>query len=279
VGFFDKKKKPSEGLPTDGKALVTQDKKEIMEMNSAMVAKLVLKGDLSAMSQTEKVEYYNIFCNNLGLNPVTRPFEIITFKGKETLYARKDATDQLRKINKVSVYDLRSEKVGEDIYKVIPYGIDGSGRKDVGTGVIAIQGLKGENLANAIMKAETKAKRRLTLSLCGLGIMDESEMGDTPMHDVTPEPEALSYEEIKKASQTRNDPKGTESIEDVNESIVREEVKDTPSPESPDAVFKDIMAIVNGKSLTSQQKMDTIKEVMPIKGNLAELKKVLAKIQ
>jgi hypothetical protein len=33
-----------------------------------------------------------------------------------------------------------------------------------------------EELANAFMKAETKAKRRVTLSICGLGFLDESEI-------------------------------------------------------------------------------------------------------
>lgn len=31
-------------------------------------------------------------------------------------------------------------------------------------------------MANALMKAETKAKRRVTLSICGLGLLDESEI-------------------------------------------------------------------------------------------------------
>jgi hypothetical protein len=33
-------------------------------------------------------------------------------------------------------------------------------------------------LANALMKAETKAKRRATLSICGLGMLDETEVED-----------------------------------------------------------------------------------------------------
>ena len=45
-------------------------------------------------------------------------------------------------------------------------------------GAVNINGLKGEALANAMMKAETKAKRRATLSLCGLGLMDELEVSD-----------------------------------------------------------------------------------------------------
>ena len=40
--------------------------------------------------------------------------------------------------------------------------------------------LKGEAKANAVMKAETKAKRRVTLSICGMGWVDESEIDSIP---------------------------------------------------------------------------------------------------
>jgi hypothetical protein len=40
--------------------------------------------------------------------------------------------------------------------------------------------LKGDALANALMKAETKAKRRVTLSLAGLGWLDETEIASIP---------------------------------------------------------------------------------------------------
>lgn len=54
------------------------------------------------------------------------------------------------------------------------------GRDDESTGAVSIQGLKGEALANAIMKSETKAKRRVTLSICGLSGLDESEIDSIP---------------------------------------------------------------------------------------------------
>ena len=41
-----------------------------------------------------------------------------------------------------------------------------------------------DDLANAFMKAETKAKRRVTLSICGLGILDETEI--ETIKNVTP---------------------------------------------------------------------------------------------
>jgi hypothetical protein len=54
------------------------------------------------------------------------------------------------------------------------------GRCTESIGAVNIAGLKGEAYANAIMKAETKAKRRATLDLLGLGVLDESEAESIP---------------------------------------------------------------------------------------------------
>ena len=50
------------------------------------------------------------------------------------------------------------------------------GRATEEIGALPIAGLKGDALANALMKCVTKAKRRAVLSLCGLGMMDETEL-------------------------------------------------------------------------------------------------------
>ena len=65
----------------------------------------------------------------------------------------------------------------DDLYVVTADARTADGRTDSGTGAVCIKGLAGEAKANAIMKAETKAKRRVTLSICGLGMTDESEVG------------------------------------------------------------------------------------------------------
>jgi hypothetical protein len=62
---------------------------------------------------------------------------------------------------------------------------DAKGRVDESTGAVPVEGVKGESLANAMMKAETKAKRRVTLSICGLGLLDESEVGSVVDHSQT----------------------------------------------------------------------------------------------
>lgn len=136
---------------------------------------VLIMGDLSKLSPEERVMYYKSVCRSLNINPLTRPFDYITLNGKLTLYAKKDATDQLRARDGISIISLDSKTVN-DIYLVTARATTKDGRSDAATGAVNIGGLKSDALANALMKAETKAKRRVTLSICGLGLLDETEI-------------------------------------------------------------------------------------------------------
>lgn len=142
---------------------------------------VLIEGDLKPLTVPERMEYYRKVCLSLGLNPLTRPFDYLAFNSKIILYARKDCTDQLRRIHGVSV--TKSTRTLEGDLCIVEVEVrDKHGRTDTGIGAWAIAGLKGENAVNAILKAETKAKRRATLSLCGLGMLDSSEL-DTIEYD------------------------------------------------------------------------------------------------
>jgi hypothetical protein len=143
-------------------------------VNTEKMYELMIKKDTSKLTQEEKLQYCASLCHSLGLNPLTQPFEFIRLNGKETPYAKKDATDQLRKLHRISL-EVTSEAGSQGIYMVRAKAIDADGRTDMATGAVNVQNLKGDALCNAIMKAETKAKRRVTLSICGLGFLDESE--------------------------------------------------------------------------------------------------------
>ena len=171
--------------------------------DSSVIQKLVLDGDISQMSKEQRVNYYTQFCQSLGLNPLTQPFQIIKFQGKEKLYATKDCTEQLRKIHGVSITDIASQKI-EDVYVVTAKAMDKNGKVDTSTGAVTISNLKGDALANALMKAETKAKRRVTLSICGLGILDESET-DTMKEAITEDVQAQVVETPTPKQRTLND--------------------------------------------------------------------------
>lgn len=139
------------------------------------IEQALVHGDLSALDSEQRVNYYLKLCRSLGLNEFSKPFEYIILNGKLTLYARKDATDQLRKIHKVNITAVESKQMG-DLFVVTAAAMTPDGRRDTATGAVSIKGLSGDVLANALMRCETKAKRRVTLSLCGLGMIDESEV-------------------------------------------------------------------------------------------------------
>lgn len=140
---------------------------EIME-------RVLLVGDLSKLTPDERVQYYARTCESLGLNPLTKPFDYLSLSGKLVLYATRTATDQLREQRGISLAIVGREQTDE-LYVVTARATTPDGRTDESTGVVSMGRLAGDALANALMKAETKAKRRVTLSICGLGWMDESE--------------------------------------------------------------------------------------------------------
>jgi hypothetical protein len=117
----------------------------------------------------------------MGLDPFTKPFDILRLNGKEVLYCTRSGTQQLNKLHKVShLITSRDTNAEAGVYIVTSKASLPDGRCTESIGAVNIAGLKGEMYANAIMKAETKAKRRATLDLLGLGVLDESEAETIP---------------------------------------------------------------------------------------------------
>lgn len=146
----------------------------------AIMESVIAKGNLADLTPTERVQYYMRTCESMGLNPLTKPFDYINLNGKLTLYATKTATDQLRTVKGVSITRIEAETTADGLRIVTAYARDAAGREDSDLGVVNVKGMQGDALANAYMKALTKAKRRVTLSICGLGWMDESEIETVP---------------------------------------------------------------------------------------------------
>ena len=164
--------------------------------------KVLLQGDLSSLTPAQRITYYRELCASLDLNPLTKPFEYLELKGPGgkvslTLYTKKDCTDQLRNKRDVSCKIISRETV-EGVYIVTARASTPGGREEESIGAVPIQKEGGRwhnkdgrnqfepdgtyvplsptERANAMMKAETKAKRRATLSLFGLGFTDETEV-------------------------------------------------------------------------------------------------------
>jgi hypothetical protein len=116
-----------------------------------------------------------MLCEDLHLNWRTGPIQIIPIDGKQQLYMGKGGTDQMRMVRKITLEEISTEVI-QDVFVARYRAKDAEGRSDEDCGAVPIGGLKGMALANAIKKARTQAKRRVTLSICGLGFLDESEL-------------------------------------------------------------------------------------------------------
>ena len=156
-------------------------KNQNQDQSVSIANQLILQGDLSKLSAGDKVRYYNGYCERMGLDPFTKPFDILRLNGKEVLYCTRSGTQQLNKLHKVShLITSRDTNAEAGVYIVTSKASLPDGRCTESIGAVNIAGLKGEAYANAIMKAETKAKRRATLDLLGLGVLDESEAESIP---------------------------------------------------------------------------------------------------
>ena len=161
------------------------------------IENVLLKGDLKDLTPEQRLEYYKTVCESTGLNPLTQPFEYISLNGKLVLYARKAAADQLRSVHGVSITAVNVDYVDTTII-VTASATDKTGRSDTDIGAVDLKGLSGEKKSNALMKAITKAKRRVTLSICGLGMLDETEVESIPdAQPVTVEQKAISFDRPK----------------------------------------------------------------------------------
>jgi hypothetical protein len=132
------------------------DQRMSTEMSES-IQRAIASGDVALLGGSERAAYYHAVCESLGLNPRTRPLDFLELNGRVVLYAKRDATDQLRHKHHVSV-EIINRPLHADVYTVRARATMPDGRTDESTGAVSIVGLAGESLANALMKAETKAK-------------------------------------------------------------------------------------------------------------------------
>ena len=157
-------------------------------LDPAALESLVLRGDIAGLSPAQKVQHYLGMCRILGLDPATQPLAYLKLSGKEVLYVTRGATDRLAAMHGLNreiidgprVMDLAGTKL---VYAVCRATLPG-GRYETATATVPLT-----DPVNVLMKAETKCKRRATLAILGLGLLDETETETIPGADVV-EPSA-----------------------------------------------------------------------------------------
>ncbi len=171
---------------------------------------VALSGDLSRLPAEGRVRFYTQLCEFTGLNPLAKPFDWITFQGKLTLYPNKGCAEQLRSLNKVSFEGDAERKLEFGCLITTVRVTDKNGRTDFATAALPFDDKMGAaDKALAIMKCETKAKRRATFSICGLTMFAREDGEDLD------EVELVSKRKLKQVSTTESSTDRAALLNDV----------------------------------------------------------------
>jgi hypothetical protein len=150
-----------------------------MNTSQKAIQSFIIKGDVSMLSQEERVAHYLETCARLGIDPNTLPLQYIKFQGREICYLTRVATDQLAEKHQLDREIIDGPKVidaeGTKMIFACCRAKLPSGRVETAVATVPLN-----DPLNGFMKCETKAKRRATLSILGLGMLDESEIETIP---------------------------------------------------------------------------------------------------
>jgi hypothetical protein len=192
-------------------------------MENEMTDNFIPVYDLESMSEPQRQDYIRNVCKHMGV-PDNLNLVALTYvddgEGPSRLvaYAKRGATENVRNSLAIKISALTNQMIGGSIVFTAT-AVSGTGRQEISTGSKFIDGLTGTALDDAIMTAQTRALRRVTLQFIGAGVLDESEVNQrklvqtvsAPVHvapqpvappsnepgkDITPEPTA--YEDYGK---------------------------------------------------------------------------------
>jgi len=156
-----------------------QDAESEALIRSRVVSSIVLRGDLSALTEEQLTRYYASLCESLSLDVRFKPFDVLILNGRKVLYANRACTDMLAKLHGITREIIDGPRFVElDKTKAIiciARATSPSGRQETATAVVPAN-----DPINGFMKCETKAKRRATLAILGLGLLDHTELETIP---------------------------------------------------------------------------------------------------
>lgn len=150
-----------------------------LSIDRKALASIVKQGDLSLLSEAERIELIARVCQQLGLDPLLSPFIISRIGNRTVLYARRSATDQLSArhgLTREITDGPRMIELGAQHLSYAVCRVSLADRFETGTGSVLVTRA---NVGDALMLAETKAKRRTTLAFLGLGMLDETEVPES----------------------------------------------------------------------------------------------------
>lgn len=137
--------------------------------------------DLESLNEQQRQDYIKAVCRHMGvpddLNLVALT-RIDDGEGPARLvaYAKRGATENVRNNLQINITSLTSEMRGGSIVFTATAISQKTLRQEMSTGAKYVEGLTGTPLDDALMTAQTRALRRVTLQFVGAGVLDESEV-------------------------------------------------------------------------------------------------------
>ena len=187
--------------------------------------------DTRALSPKEREATLAGLSRALGLNPLVNGVRFLTLQGGEVLYVTRQATDQIAarlRLNRETLVgpEVRDVAGTKMVFCQVRVTAPDK-RSEVATATLPLR-----DPANDLMKCETKAKRRATLSLAGLGLLTEEETETIPgAAPTTPATIEVFRADVKDCGTLREilDVKSARQAERWDEIERIEDVMDQPS--------------------------------------------------
>jgi hypothetical protein len=150
------------------------------EAEPAVVEQLI-RGDVSSVPREALLRYVFTFCERVGISPLAVPFSLMKTQRGMQLVANRNFYDAV-----ASKYTVSRECVGEGFFEGTKLyftryrATTPDGRVTEDMALVDTAGLNGNDLANAIMKAHTKGRNRVTRAHLGFPFPDETEAETVP---------------------------------------------------------------------------------------------------
>ena len=145
------------------------------------VVEQLIRGDVSSVPREALLRYVFTFCERVGISPLAVPFSLLKTQRGMQLVANRNFYDAV-----ASKYSVSRECVGEGffegtkLYYTRYRATTPDGRVTEDMALVDTAGLNGNDLANAIMKAHTKGRNRVTRAHLGFPFPDETEAETVP---------------------------------------------------------------------------------------------------
>lgn len=169
----------TQAQPTHAEAPALDMDAMLEEAGRALLAVQAAGRDTSFLSVEKKAAVLEGLARALGLNPLSQPVIFLKTQGREVVYVTKVGTDQIAsrlRLQRRTIHGPDVRKVhGKDLAFCQVEVTAPDGRSEMSTATLPIT-----DPVNDLMKVESKAKRRATLSIAGLGLLTEEEIETIP---------------------------------------------------------------------------------------------------